>query len=323
MAGVARVIDTLTTVDIGSRGIIGPLRQAADRAQGPMAAMQAATVLEETVTRGDVVCLVTGFPIPPTLTQETDGPPGTVALARALGVGLAADVIILCDPGAVAVCEAVAAALDLRVGDRAMSVGDPDAVSVEPLPVDPEEAVAVGDSVAALAPSAVVSIEKAAPNPAGVYHNMGGQDITPACGRVERLLARVGDVPVIGIGDGGNELGMGVLESTVREEVPYGEECLCHCGDGIATRIGADVVVPATVSNWGAAGVCACLASRTGVNVLHSPGEEHRMLAAAANAGAVDGVAGGTTGWVDGLPPGVHAALVRLLHAALGSLEPE
>lgn len=317
MATVAATIDALTTVDLSGRGTITDLAAAATRVQGPTPAMQAADVLLDGVDRGDVVVVLTGFPIPPDMTQETDGPPGAAALTRAIGCGLDADVIIVCDPGAVTTCEAVAAELGFDVVDRSAGFGNRSAVTVEALPTDPARVTAYGHSITRVSPAAVVAVEKAAPNHAGVYHNLAGRDISPACGRVEGLLEQLESIPVIGVGDGGNEVGMGLIEDAVRAEIEYGSVCQCPCHSGIASAIGADVLVPAAVSNWGASAISACLSHRTEARTLHEADAEVRMLEAAAETGAVDGIAGGVTGWCDGMPPAVHESVVRLLQEAI------
>lgn len=317
MGVVGQVIDDVTTIDLLGRAVISRLQQAAVREQGPMAAMQAVDVLIETVAPNDLVGILTGFPIPPAMTQETDGPPGAVSVARAIGIGLDADAILLCDPGAVDICKQVVERTDLSVADRADSRGDRSALPIEPLPTDPDSAADYADAVAALDPAAFVAVEKAAPNSVGVYHNMTGLDITAAAGGVDRFLDRFDGIPTIGVGDGGNEVGMGLIANAIRGDIEYGTTCQCPCAEGIVSAVSADVLVPAAVSNWGAAAIAAGLAHRTDRDALHPPEMERRMLAGAAAAGAVDGIAGGPTGWCDALPPGVHAAIIRLLHGIL------
>jgi thiamine pyrophosphate-dependent acetolactate synthase large subunit-like protein len=71
-------------------------------------------------------------------------------------------------------------------------------------------------------------------------------------------------VLTVGIGDGGNEIGMGNIYDTVRKVVPYGDQCKCPAKCGIADSTLVDVTVVATVSNWGAYGIEACLAALSG-----------------------------------------------------------
>ena len=50
-------------------------------------------------------------------------------------------------------------------------------------------------------------------------------------------------IPTIGVGDGGNEIGIGALVEAVHKYVPYGE-ILC-------AQLATDVLLSAGVSNWG------------------------------------------------------------------------
>src|SRR2546430_12042646 len=89
-------IDRLTCVEMRipgiDRGIIEPLYRAAREAQGgsPLT-LRAARLLRERVKADDAVLIITGAAAPPYLPYgETDGPPGAVARARAIGRGWAA-----------------------------------------------------------------------------------------------------------------------------------------------------------------------------------------------------------------------------------------
>jgi len=144
-------------------------------------------------------------------------------------------------------------------------------------------------------------------------------EICGATAKVGELYDRLDGVPTVAVGDAGNEVGMGEVEATVRDAIPYGETCQCDCGGGIACALGADVLVPAAVSNWGASAIAACLSLLVGDSLLHDPAVERRMLQAASAAGAIDGIGGGTTGWCDGMPTDAHAAVVRLLGETVGS----
>ena len=63
-------------------------------------------------------------------------------------------------------------------------------------------------------------------------------------------------IGTIGIGDGGNEIGMGKVRDLVRKHIPHGEEIAC-C-------VGADQLITAGVSNWGG------YALATALHILHN-----------------------------------------------------
>ena len=318
---VATIVDDLTTTDIGGRDAIAPLSAAAREHQGPNPAMQAAERLTEAVDPGDTVLVLTGFLIPPAMVQETDGPLGAVSVARAVEGALDATVIIACEPAAVEICETTATAGGLRVLDRSAAADSTRAVSVESFPADRAAARAyVAELVTDVEPAAVVAVEKVAPNTEGVYHNMAGYDVTDQTAKVDELYRRLpADVLTIGVGDAGNEVGMGLVQQTVEATIQYGAECQCPCGAGTASDLETDLLVPATVSNWGGHAIAACLSQLTQTPVVHDPEIERRMLVQASMAGAVDGIGGGTTAWCDGMPPEVHESMLRLIHAVFES----
>ena len=51
-----------------------------------------------------------------------------------------------------------------------------------------------------------------------------------------------------------------MIYEAVRRIQPYGATCRCPCGDGVATVTATDVLVSASISNWGAYGIAAQLA---------------------------------------------------------------
>jgi len=108
-----------------------------------------------------------------------------------------------------------------------------------------------------LRPSALIAIEKLGPNQQGVYHMVKGHDSSAFQAKAGRLFdaARPRGILTIGVGDRGNEIGMGAIADTVRQVLPYGSICQCPCGGGVADATEVDVVVPGTCSNWGAYGM--------------------------------------------------------------------
>jgi hypothetical protein len=127
-------------------------------------------------------------------------------------------------------------------------------------------------------------------------------------------LARRKKVLTIGIGDGGNELGYGMIAEAVRQIHPHGERCQCPCEGGIVCETETDILVHGAVSNWAGYGVVACLAVMChDPNLLHPPETEARILQACVDAGA-EGGAGYRQPWVDNIPSDVHVAMVTMLH---------
>ena len=168
-----------------------------------------------------------------------------------------------------------------------------------------------------LQPKVCIAIERGGMNSAGVIHNMQGRDTGSSQAKLDYLFlaAREKGIATMAIGDGGNEIGMGNIASSVREHVPFGEQCNCSCGCGLAPATLVDVLVAATVSNWGAYAVAAMLAMSTGnIEVANNVDREKRVLTATADAGFHDTISGSVTPGVDGCAAHTHIAMVRLMH---------
>ena len=115
----------------------------------------------------------------------------------------------------------------------------------------------------------------------------------------------------VGIGDGGNEIGMGAVRGKIAR--------LDRLRARIATVVPVDHLVVAGVSNWGSYGVVAALGRLVGRDLLHTPELERRLIAACVVAGACDGITRRREHTVDGLAADTHAAIVDLLRlAAIG-----
>lgn len=216
------------------------------------------------------VLIVTGFFIPSMDACETDGPLGSVVLGRALA-SLGKRVVLMGDERDIPVLRAVSEA-----------VGGPGVVA--------------GDGALPQGPELVIFIERPGRAEDGTYRDMRGADISsevvPLDGMAQQALDR--GIPVLGIGDGGNEAGMGPLRELLARGLPDYAMCL--------SCVPATVALAADVSNWGAYALAALLSVRHGEWLGLSPGEEERMLRAAVAAGAVDGAARRKGLSVDGFP---------------------
>ena len=97
---------------------------------------------------------------------------------------------------------------------------------------------------------------------------------------------------MIGIGDGGNEVGMGNFTDSLAEIMPDYAECL--------STVSADVAIPVDVSNWGAYALVAALSLYADVWLGHSGEDEVKMSGALLQVGAVDGIKKTPSASVDG-----------------------
>lgn len=327
-------IDRLVTVEFRSgqlnAGTLAPLFAAARAAMGGSPSRLGAERLAAALSSGAPVVLATGAGGPPWLFNgETDGPPGLAGLARAVGLGWGTWPIVITEPRSVEPVTATLAAAGVSVLPEAMARVRPTTATLVPFTSDP--ATAPAEARAFLdrhRPAAVIAIEKTSPNRAGVIHSVTGKAWTPAVdfARVEALIdeSRRRGVLTIGVGDMGNEMGFGLVEEAVRRTVPRADVCQCPCGQGMASAVTCDALVPASVSNWGAYAIEAGLAIVAGRPELMHDGEtEAAMLRACVAAGAVDGVTSRQVLAVDGTPEAVQIGMVAMLRTLVAkALEP-
>lgn len=313
---IGDAIDHLITAPISNWTILKGLPLAALYASarakaGGSLSLAACRLLQERVSSGDRVLLLTGFLIRDYNRPETDGPIGAAVLGRAMALALGAT--------PVAVCEAQAHQAMLNcfetTGLVPAELGEIDSgrnrCAVVDFPVDAAEAkLRAKQLLDELQPTALIAVERPAAGDDGHYHGGGGFRISDFTAKTDELFeqAQARGIATIGIGDLGNELGMGVVADEVRESIPHGKK--------IAARLAADIAVIANISNWGAYGVAACLAAEcNNEDAFHSGAEELRLIDACVRGGAIDPVHGQLRAFVDGTDGPTNAAMVDLLRS--------
>lgn len=234
-----------------------------------------------------VVFLATGFYV--SGHAETDGPPGTFCLALALR-RLGYLPIILTD----GICRGLFEPEKLEV----KYVGaDADAPFYESL-------------LALYQPVCLISVERCGRNLDNDYANMRGASIAGQTARIDTLfeLAAREGIYTIGIGDGGNEIGMGNLREVIHEKLS-----LNPCA------VTVDTLIIATTSNWGAYALAAWLGILRRRRTLPAFGRILRYLEKIVSVGCVDGVTGQSTATVDGFPVTVEQEIIDALHLTAAS----
>jgi hypothetical protein len=275
-----------------------------------------------------ILGVVTGFCIPTAQPPcgETDGPLGAVFLARALAP-CGVPVVLASDPfcrGALcAGLEACGLASSVPVVDvpaewedagcnraswweRTLPRTVPRPTHVLALErAGPSHTVASIRSQPETTPQVVERFHaEVPPKHRNRCHTMRGRDITELMRPAHRLFYPAGpsdgpEGPVtLGIGDGGNEIGMGKLPwEVIRRNIPG--------GGIIACRVPADYLIVAGVSNWGAYALAAGVALVRGKPLhadLFDPDSEREVLQVMVERGPlVDGVTAQPTATVDGL----------------------
>jgi hypothetical protein len=174
-------------------------------------------------------------------------------------------------------------------------------------------------------PTAILGVEKHAPNPVGVWHSADGQagdsEWQPHVHHIVEEGKKRG-VFSVGIGDGGNEIGYGVIREEANEifKEAYGVTCQCGCGGGEATACATDVLVSASVSNWGAYGISAMLAYMLeDPSILQDADTEKRMVEVMAQAGAVEAMSALSIPEVDGTSLPVQQAVITMMHGVVAN----
>lgn len=245
------------------------------------------------------VAVVTGITFEHLPHGEIDGPIGAVVLAHALThIGKRADVLV-----ETSIVPVVTALRD-RLGGQ-FSIVDTTRFT------DDEMVAQVANYDAA------ITIEKLGKNAQGVRHSVMGTPLpmeSPSLDEFVTALTTAGKL-TIGIGDGGNEMGFGAIFEHAREIAPRGAVCGCPCGGGIVTVTATSIMLPASVSNFGAYGICAALAILTRKVFLLPAGETVvGLIQVAVDEGCLEG--GTVHPWVvgdDGIPSTGVAAYVTLL----------
>ena len=237
------------------------------------------------------VLIATGFYVQRADAPETDGPPGALALGRALAA----------------------------LGNRVVYVSDtytaplladlaPNGTETVDFPIaddGPNRQVA-RDLLDRIAPTALIAIERCALTRSGTYLNMRGQDISPHTARLDHLFRH--HPHTVGIGDGGNEIGMGNLAPHIPKVATLPDE-------PAVTR--TTHLVIASVANWGAYGVLAALSRLTGRNLLPRPADESACIRRLIALGAVDGVTGAADCTVDSFTLSENTEVLERLNALL------
>ena len=213
------------------------------------------------------VLIGTGFPVVDTF--ETDGPVGAIALYNALET-LGATPIIVCGPPVSQALMDEYRVHEIRVGEHQ------------------ERTLEAFQALYQYNPDAVLSIERPGQAADGGYYNMRGESISErtACFDTFVLNAKC---PTIGIGDGGNEIGMGNIQDALKDL------------DIMASATQVDELLIADVSNWGAYGIIAFLSLWNDKDLLADI-KPLEILEYLSKLGSVDGVTRINELTEDGLP---------------------
>lgn len=323
---IGEAVDRLVTVPMSNWTILKglpliDLYNAARKKGGMPLTLKAAQKIKERVKPGDHIIFLTGFVIPHFQKAETDGPLGAAALARALDLAFGAVSFVFTEE---MLRDAVAHSfkgIGLHVVNWANynNTGRGRQVVVEGFPLEHEKAKSRAVEILdTLKPSAVIAIERPGWNEKRIHHSGAGFDISHHTAKADYIFEEAHNrgILTIGIGDLGNEMGMGYIKDQVKEMVPNGSHCLCGCGGGIAASSEPDLGIICNISNWGAYGVVACLAALLGeLDILHDSDTERLMLRESIRGGQIDPVSGMFRPYVDGESENINAYIIEMLRS--------
>lgn len=234
------------------------------------------------------IIIFTGFP--KNNTFETDGPLGAFVLAEAFVSKLNMKNIVFLLPSTL---------LDMISDIIREILPDIKLFSADKFPID------VDLSVNTLG----ISIEFPGINRVGIAHHMNGDaikfDYRPVTDFWRRINLQNKNSVTIGIGDGGNEMGLGRYENEIRALIPLANVCTCPCHNGIASNVLADRALLATTSNWGAY----ALSSLFEHNFSYD--QHFTYLKMLNKKGIVDGVTKKCTPTVDNIDPVIEKKIIK------------
>ncbi len=235
--------------------------------------------------------IATGFYITMADAPETDGPPGALALGRALEA-LGRSVVYVSDRYTLPILRPF--------------VKFDDQLTDFPIMDDDASIGFASELLSRLEPSLLISIERCGLTKDGTYLNMRDVDISPQTARLDHLFLQ--HPRTIGIGDGGNEIGMGNLAQFIPavETLPKNP----------STTTTTHLVISST-SNWGGYGLVAALSLLVGRDLLPRREEEADLIRRMVDLGAVDGVTGKADYSVDSMDLVTHSQALSRLHELL------
>lgn len=233
------------------------------------------------------VAVVSGFFVPKAGAPETDGPGGALLLARAFY-----------EEGR----ESEVWTDDLCVKEFkkcAAAIGYPTQLVKVP------EVNCVLDEYK---PDGIIFTERLGRASDGKYYNIRKKDISEWTAPLDELaiIAAKSGIATVGIGDGGNEVGMGNFHKELGLLLPEYQKCL--------SVINVDAALPVDVSNWGAYALVASLSCLWQHWRGHRGDDEMNMLGALKACGVVDGISCKAEASVDGFPLDIQIEIANRLY---------
>ncbi len=250
-------------------------------------------ILENSGTRHKTALITTGFFILSAKAPETDGHPGAIALARALQQ-LGFEVIYVSD----------------RYGTPLLTFDGVGPKQVIEFPISDHAGSRdfARGVLADVKPDVLIAVERCGFTAGNQYLNMAGKDISDFTAKIDYLFPYQENT--LGIGDGGNEIGMGRFNRQIKS--------LPDLPDDPAVTPTRKTII-SSVSNWGAYGLITALSRLSQRDLLPSVEWARELLTELVARGAVDGISGEAKCTVDGFSTEQNAGVLAQLKHLLQS----
>ncbi len=234
------------------------------------------------------VFITTGFYIVYAGSTETDGPPGSVALGNALKkIGFT--VTYITDKWSFDVLNSI--------------LEDDDELIKFPVSSHIESLEFGNKLIKDFSPELLISIERAGLMSDGTYRNWKNEDISKFNAKIDHLFEQF--PRSIGIGDGGNEIGMGNLHDQIVD--------ISGLPDNPSTTTVSHLII-SSCSNWGSYGLIAAISKIVGKNLLPSVEQGKKYIRKLVDNGAVEGMSGKKYYGVDGRNLDDDSVCLQRLH---------
>ena len=250
-------------------------------------------ILEKSSPQRKTALITTGFFVLSAEAPETDGPPGTIALAGALRQ-LDFEVIYVSD----------------RYGTPLLTVDGAGTEQVIEFPISDHAASRdfAHGLLADIEPDILIAIERCGFTADNRHLNMAGRDVSDFTAKIDYLFPDQANT--LGIGDGGNEIGMGRFTRQIKSSADL---------PGDPAVILTHKTIISTVSNWGAYGLITALSRLSRRDLLPSVEWAGELLTELVARGAVDGISGRAECTVDAFSAEQNAGVLLQLKQLLQS----
>lgn len=314
-------LDSLMNLDPRGYGVCRILYSGSRKFTGEPLSIHAAKGLCENIKKGELVYILTGFVLLPWNEAETDGIISSTVFSKYVINAFGAKPVMIVPDQCVKAIKAMSTVLDMAVTDDIDNIGE-NTVCVVPFTKNDSEAEAQADEILSHGkPCVCFSNEAPGRNKNGYYHNAVGVNTTDVEPKYDVLFKKCQPLGIynFSIGDLGNEIGMGAIESHIREFIPYAEEggCKAGTGYGIVVDSAADNILTATVSDWGCNAVMAAMSYILGnPDLFITPEMQSAVMDAAAGAGMLD-MYGEARPYIDGIGKNIVLPMVSMMKALI------